>query len=187
MDFKHLVTDELQHTKIDIDSIPSVLPRHSTLIPPPRLLPPPTRWEDPTSSDTSKEQVKSLSENRPRTVSVSFDDAPMSPLPCSPTNSYSDSTSNNYMGSPPSLFHGRRSVEVTPDTRKTVLELPENLKEASVLLGRSISSKLVGTKVNGPVKAVLQRKFSWKTYPEVSLHMVPPSHLLFILDTGSRL
>lgn len=158
MDFKLLATDELQHSNIEILSIPTILPRVSASIPP-------TRWENP-ESDTTQEQGKLSLSNRPRTVSVSFDDAPMSPLPFSPTNSY-DSSSTNTLGSPASVTQ-EPAVEVTPDTRKTVFELPANLKEAGVLLGRSNSSKLVGTEVIGPVKAVLQRKFSWKTYPEVS-------------------
>lgn len=161
LDFKSIAADELQHTKIDVPRIPKTVPRISALIP--------LQWEDSSGSE-DKEEDYLTPMKRLRTVSVSFDEPPSSPLRTSPTYSYDDSESTT--SSPGSLTFHRGVVEVTPDTRRTVIELPDTLKQVETLIGRPSPSKLVGTEVKGPVKAVLQRKFSWKNYPALEAYLV---------------
>lgn len=161
LDFKNIAADELQYTKIEIPSIPpKVRPRIEALIP--------SQWEDSESDSRGKPDLSP--KKRPRTVSVSFDDPPMSPLQTSPSNSYDSESSMR--GSPASLTCDYSSVQVTPDRRKIVIRLPDTLKQADSILGRPSPSKLVGTEVKGPVKAILQRKFSWKNYPALEDYLV---------------
>ena len=157
LDFKSIAADELQYTKIEIPEKPK--PRIAALIP--------TQWEDSESDDKEEEYV--AKQKRPRTVSVSFDETPMSPLPPSPSLSYD---TESISSSPRSPTFDRPVGLVSPDGRRKVIELPDNLKQVEVLINRPSPSKLVGTQVKGPVKAVLQRKFSWKNYPALEAYLV---------------
>ena len=161
LDFKSIAADELQHTKIDVPRIPKTVPRIAALIP---------LHYDSSGSDV-KDQDHDTPMKRLRTVSVSFDEPPTSPLPTSPTHSYD---SESTVSSPGSLtFYRSSAVEVvTPEVRKPVIDLPASLKQVDTLIGRPSPSKLVGTEVKGPVKAVLQRKFSWKNYPALESYLV---------------
>jgi len=161
LNFKSIAADELQNTKLDVSARSRLVPRIAALIP--------TQWEDFESDD--KEEEYSAPAKRLRTVSLSFDEPPMSPLPVSPTPS--DGSEATSFTSPGNLASEPLVMAVTPDTRKTIITLPDNLKEAEILINRpSSSSKLVGTEVKGPVKAVLQRKFSWKNYPALEAYLV---------------
>jgi len=163
LDFKSIAADELQDTELDVSARTRFVPRIAALIP--------TQWEAPESHEHVKEEYTAPAK-RLRTVSLSYDETPMSPLPASPTPSGgSDVTSMT--SSPGNLTPGPVVTPVSPDNRKTIIALPDNLKEAEILINRpASSSKLVGTEVNGPVKAVLQRKFSWKNYPALEAYLI---------------
>lgn len=162
LDFKSIAAGELQHISFYAPSSrPRILPRIAALIP--------TQWED--SESDEKEEQDVTTPKRLRTVSVSFDEAPMSPLPVSPTLSY-ESRADSASPSPRNLTLGPPTTAVTPDNRRPIINLPDTLKEAETIINRQSSSKLVGTEVNGPVKAVLQRKFSWKNYPALEAYLV---------------
>ena len=159
LDFKTIAAGELQNTKMDVPMIPKIVPRIAALIP--------SHYDS--GSDDKEKQVNTPTK-RLRTVSVSFDEAPMSPLPSS--SSYSCDSDDSTASSPRSLTFESGMAQVTPDPRKPIIDLPDNLKQVEALISRPSPSKLVGTEVKGPVKAVLQRKFSWKNYPALEAYLV---------------
>lgn len=160
LDFKTIAAGELQTAILEIPTIPKIVPRIAALIP---------SHYDSGSDDKEEQDVPPV--KRLRTVSVSLDESPMSPLPASPSYSYDDS-SDSPPSSPRSLTFESRMVQVTPDARKPVLDLSDNIKQVEALISRPSPSKLVGTEVKGSVKAVLQRKFSWKNYPALEAYLV---------------
>lgn len=157
LNFKTIATEEFQKTHVEIPPLRKNLPKIASLIPSP--------WD---GSDGTEEEAPSHMK-RLRTVSVSFDEPPMSPLPASPTHSFDTGSVTSTIGSP---RYERSLAEVTPEVRKRVIDLPENLKQVEAILDRPAPSKLVGTAVKGPVKAVLQRKFSWKNFPALEAYLV---------------
>jgi hypothetical protein len=168
LDFKSIAADELQYTKIEIPPLarrpPKLLPRIATLIPC-------CKWDDSESEEPS--DVDLSPSKRLRTVSVSFDESPMSPLPASPTHSFDSSCAASSPRSPNSA-QSAPTAAVTPEGRpKILVDLPNSSKPTTeVIQQRPSSSKPVGTKVKGRVKAVLQRKFSWKNYLALENYLV---------------
>jgi hypothetical protein len=94
-------------------------------------------------------------------------------LPASPTHSFDSHGSSFLASSPRSPNSALLPSPVTPEGRpKILVDLPNSSKPTEVILQRPSSSKLVGTQVKGPVKAVLQRKFSWKNYDALETYLV---------------
>ena len=61
------------------------------------------------------------------------------------------------------------------DSSDRFLLSPTELKGANVHLTQlpfNPSNKFVGDKIPGPVRAVLRKKFSWKSYPELEDYLV---------------
>lgn len=128
---------------------------------------PPSLGEDSDASFVDQEIAPSTPKLRCRAVSVCSLDLDRSP-------SLSPSSVRDIFTPQEATSTG--SILSSDETLSDQLRLsPTELKGANVHLTQlpfNPSNKFVGDKIPGPVRAVLRKKFSWKSYPELEDYLV---------------